>query len=68
MDGKFSILTFPDSADPPVAYVEGLMGDVYIEADAEVERFAVAWNHLVSQALNPAESAALIAEREQETR
>lgn len=68
MDGKFSILTFPDSADPPVAYVEGLMGDVYIEADAEVERFAVAWNHLISQALNPAESAALIAEREQETR
>ena len=60
MDGHFVILAFPDPEDPPVAYVEGLMGDVYVEAGEEVDRFTLAWTHLVIQALDPAESAAMI--------
>jgi transcriptional regulator with XRE-family HTH domain len=60
MDGHFALLAFPDPEDPPVAYVEGLMGDVYVEADEEVDRFTLAWTHLVTQALDPAESAAMI--------
>jgi hypothetical protein len=60
MDGHFAILAFPDAEDPPVAYVEGLMGDVYVEAAEEVDRFSLAWTHLVTQALDPAESAAMI--------
>ena len=60
MDGHFVILAFPDPEDPPVAYVEGLMGDVYVEAAEEVDRFTLAWTHLVTQALDPAESAAMI--------
>jgi transcriptional regulator with XRE-family HTH domain len=60
MDGHFVILAYPDAEDPPVAYVEGLMGDVYVEAAEEVDRFSLAWTHLVSQALDPAESAAMI--------
>lgn len=60
MDGHFTILAFPDAEDPPVAYVEGLMGDVYMEAAEEVERFSLAWTCLVTQALDPAESAAMI--------
>jgi len=51
------ILAFPDPEDPPVAYVEGLMGDVYVEAAEEVDRFTLAWTHLVTQALDPPESA-----------
>jgi hypothetical protein len=43
MDGHFVILAFPDPEDPPVAYVEGLMGDVYVEAAEEVDRFTLAW-------------------------
>lgn len=58
MDGKFTLLEFPE--DPPVAYVEGLMGDVYLEAD-EVTRFAAAWDRLACQALPPTESSQLIA-------
>ena len=57
MDGHFVILAFPDPEDPPVAYVEGLMGDVYVEAAEEVDRFTLAWTQLVTQALDPAESA-----------
>ena len=60
MDGHFVILAFPDAEDPPIAYVEGLMGDVYVEAAEEVDRFSLAWTHLVTQALGPAESAAMI--------
>jgi len=60
MDGHFVILAFEAAEDPPVAYVEGLMGDVYIEAAEEVERFSLAWTCLVSQALDPAQSAAMI--------
>jgi hypothetical protein len=44
----------------PVAYVEGLMGDVYVEAGEEVDRFTLAWTQLVIQALDQAESAAMI--------
>jgi transcriptional regulator with XRE-family HTH domain len=58
MDGKFTLLGFPD--DPPVAYVEGLMGDIYLEAAEETDRFSAAWTHLVSQALSPGESIQMI--------
>jgi transcriptional regulator with XRE-family HTH domain len=60
MDGKFTLLAFPDPEDPPIAYVEGLMGDVYVEASDEVDQFTMAWAHLVTQALDPVESAAMI--------
>ncbi len=60
MEGHFVILAFGTAEDPPVAYVEGLMGDVYVEAAEEVDRFNLAWTYLVNQALDPAESAAFI--------
>jgi len=36
------------------------MGDVYVETDEEVDRFTLAWTQLVTQALDPARSAAMI--------
>ena len=60
MDGHFVILAFPDADDPPVAYVEGLMGDVYVESAGEVDRFTLAWTHLITQALDPDQSVAMI--------
>jgi transcriptional regulator with XRE-family HTH domain len=60
MDGKFTILTFPDPEDLPVAYVEGLMGDVYLESEEEVALYNLAWSHLARQALSPDESTAMI--------
>ena len=60
MDGKFTILTFPDPGDPPIAYVEGLMGDVYLETDEDVDLCNFSWSYLVTQALPPGESAAMI--------
>jgi transcriptional regulator with XRE-family HTH domain len=60
MDGKFTVLGFPD--DPPVVYVEGLMGDIYLEAADETDRFHAAWTRLASQALTPAVSIQMIRE------
>ncbi len=67
MDGKFALLAFPHPDDPPVAYVEGLMGDVYVEDSEEVGRFSLAWTHLVTQALSPADSARMISTLTKET-
>ena len=67
MDGEFVILTFPDPEDPPVAYAEGLMGDVYLESEDEIDVYNLAWSHLVNQALSPGESASLIRKIARET-
>jgi transcriptional regulator with XRE-family HTH domain len=60
MAGDFVMLTFPEAEDPPVAYVEGLFGDLYLESDDELDRFRLAWTHLLDKALTPADSAAMI--------
>lgn len=60
MDGKFTILSFPDPEDPPIAYVEGLMGDVYLESEEDVDLYNFSWSHLVTQALAPNESTNMI--------
>jgi Domain of unknown function (DUF5753) len=36
------------------------MGDVHVEAADDVDRFSLAWTALATQALDPAESAAMI--------
>jgi transcriptional regulator with XRE-family HTH domain len=60
MEGEFVILTFPDPEDPPVAYAEGLMGDVYLESEEELDVYGLAWSNLVQSALTPDESTSLI--------
>lgn len=67
MDGEFVILSFPDPEDEPVAYAEGLYGDVYLESKDEVARFETAWTTLAQKALTPADSTALIREAAKET-
>lgn len=62
MEGEFVILTFPDLEDSPVAYVEGMFGDVYLESNQEVGRFEAAWDVLAHEALSPADSVSTIRE------
>lgn len=62
VEGEFVILIFPDPEDAPVAYVEGLMGDVYLESDAELDMFNLAWDHMLEAALDPNESIAFLDE------
>jgi transcriptional regulator with XRE-family HTH domain len=68
LEGDFVILAFPDPEDPPVAYAEGLFGDLYLESKEELDRYSLAWTHLLEKALSPAESAAMITELVKENR
>jgi len=60
LDGEFVILTFPGTEDAPIAYAEGLMGDIYLESEQELDRYNLAWTHLSTQVLSPGKSIAMI--------
>lgn len=58
---SFIKLTFPGELNhPPVAYFEGLAGDVYLETPPELDRITLAERAAVDTALGPDESAALL--------
>lgn len=67
MEGEFVILSFPDPEDAPVAYAEGMFGDVYLESKEEVARFETVWANQADKALDPTDSAALIRKAAEET-
>ena len=50
-----------------MVYVEGLFGDLYLESKEEIDRYSLAWTSLTHQALNPAESAAMLADLAEDT-
>ncbi|GAA2443695.1 hypothetical protein GCM10010191_70360 [Actinomadura vinacea] len=60
LEGLFIMLSFPDEADPDVAYTEGVYGDVYLESPAEIDRCSIAFKQLSEAALSPGESVALV--------
>jgi hypothetical protein len=60
MDGAFSILRFPETADPDVAYVQYRQGSIYLENKADVDAYTELFDHLRARALGPDESRALI--------
>ncbi len=62
LEGEFVILSFPDPDDPPVVYAEGLFGDLYLESKEELDRYTLAWTHVLGKALSPAESTTMIGE------
>jgi hypothetical protein len=57
----FTILEFPDAADPTVVYLEHLTGSLFLEAEEEIRRYTVVFDHLRAEALGKAASADLIA-------
>jgi transcriptional regulator with XRE-family HTH domain len=68
LEGDFVILVFPDPEDPPVAYAEGLFGDLYLESGEELDRYSLVWTHVLDKALSPAESTTMISELAEENR
>jgi transcriptional regulator with XRE-family HTH domain len=66
LDGRFTILSFPDPADPDIAYVEGTMGDVYLESTVETGQHGSRFDRIIKEALSPEESAHLLAEAAKE--
>ncbi|MEW2354531.1 helix-turn-helix transcriptional regulator [Spirillospora sp. NPDC029432] len=62
LDGRFTILSFPNPADPDIAYVEGTMGDVYLESAEAIATHGDRFDRVAAAALPPEDSAHLIAE------
>jgi transcriptional regulator with XRE-family HTH domain len=60
LDGRFTILSYPDASDPDIAYVEGTMGNVYIESAEEIAQHRLRFERIVVAALSPRESVQLI--------
>jgi transcriptional regulator with XRE-family HTH domain len=56
----FTILDFPEAADPTVVYLEHLTGSLFLESGDETWRYTVVFDHLRAEALGTAESADLI--------
>jgi transcriptional regulator with XRE-family HTH domain len=61
MPGSFVIMDFPESADPEIVYVDSMAGDLFLEHEADVRRYALVFDHLRAVALSPDESVGLIA-------
>jgi transcriptional regulator with XRE-family HTH domain len=66
LDGRFTILSYPNPADPDIAYVEGTMGDVYLESAEETGQHRKRFDQITALALSPAESTRLIVEAAKE--
>jgi transcriptional regulator with XRE-family HTH domain len=61
MEGAFSALSFPDATDPDIVYMENQAGSLYLEEEAEIDRYSRMFSHLIAKALDPEESRRLIA-------
>jgi transcriptional regulator with XRE-family HTH domain len=60
LHGGFTILGFPEPADPDVVYIEHRTGSLYLEEKEEVRKYTLMFDHLRVQALSRDESRALI--------
>ena len=58
--GSFTMLTFTDSTEPDLVYLEHVSGSMHIERAEQVERGTLVFDKLRSAALSPAESVALL--------
>jgi transcriptional regulator with XRE-family HTH domain len=60
LEGGFVLIEFPEETDPDVVYVEGIMGDIYLESVEEVKRYQSAFERNQAVALSPRESSAFM--------
>ncbi len=60
MSGSFAMLSFPETADLDVVYLENLTSALYVEDPTEVSRYGMAFERLRAAALPFDESASLI--------
>ncbi len=58
--GEFQILGFPELIATDVVYLEHLTSSIYVEREAEVFRYSLAFDQLRTLALSPDDSRALI--------
>jgi hypothetical protein len=62
MEGSFTILEFPDPADPQLVYLENLTSSLYLEQEKEIAWYRLVFEHAQATALSPEDSRKLIME------
>lgn len=60
MSGAFMRLKFGAVA-PDIVCVESLAGDIFLESEAEIDRYGLIFDHLRAMALSPRDTSALVA-------
>jgi transcriptional regulator with XRE-family HTH domain len=60
LEGGFVLIEFPGEQDPDVVYVEGIMGDLYLESVEEVKRYQSAFERIQTIALSSEETLTFI--------
>jgi transcriptional regulator with XRE-family HTH domain len=60
VDGSFGVLAFPDSDDNDLVYVEGHLGDIYLEKEHDVEVYERMFDELVRMCMTAEQSVAFI--------
>jgi transcriptional regulator with XRE-family HTH domain len=60
MDSIFVLLDFPQPQIPSVVYLDGLIGQIFVEQQAEIERYRRAFADLAAIALGPSDSIDLV--------
>lgn len=68
MPGSFVLVDFSDPMDTDLIHIDSMAGDLFLEADADVRRYASIFDNLRAIALSPDDSASLIAELAHEIR
>ena len=65
--GSFTVLRFAAPEVSDIVYIEQLTSALYLDTREDVDRYLEVMNELSAEALNPARSAALLAEITKET-
>lgn len=60
MESNFSILKFEQPLISDIVYVQGLVGNIYLERPADLKRYNEIFSHICKIALNPADSISLL--------
>jgi hypothetical protein len=66
MSGPFIVLRFLDATEPTTIYMDGYVGDVYLEGKDEVARYEAAFADILAHALDEKASRDLIARAAEE--
>jgi transcriptional regulator with XRE-family HTH domain len=61
MPGSFVFMQFTEATIPDVIYLDSMAGDLFLEAEADVRRYRLAFEHLRAVAVSPDASRALVA-------
>jgi transcriptional regulator with XRE-family HTH domain len=61
MLGAFVILKFNEPVAPDIVYIEGILGDIFLDDATSIERYTDAFEHLRAIALRPTRTAEILA-------